>query len=485
MTVPSQDDPSQVRLVDRKLSDSETDAIRALVTSLLRRDSVQQMFEEEDISDIAAYCIAMLSNEKTIAYVVEELAVFFAETDPSLGPELGQQLQQYLVEHVLTPPEKNRSSNSPGNALTLSGALEASRESKSHHKQAFERLTSSSAAGRGGSNDLPTRRGGGRGDPSRGRGASRAGGRGEGPRGRRHEFRLGGQVERPSHGGRDERARVGRGGSRRDDLPRGGRDEPVRSGRGDARRDDRPRVGRGRGKLENLGTSRFEGRPSSMSGHRHAREDEYEVESRALGRQGGRGEWNRGERASSGRGDYQGVSAGRGDSGGRLGGHTGGRGDRLERFGGNQFEGAPEAKRMRRHTQEDQLREDKHQNHHQQTQGYEAGGFEANGSYDDFHQSEEYDRASNQYEDHYYQTYVPRGTGRGRSVFRGRGGRGRFTSSDPATPHPSPIVAAAYRGGRGGRALVVKSMIASKTWVRNKAESGESTAPSNEGGGGE
>jgi hypothetical protein len=478
-------DPSEVRLVDRKLTDAETDAIRALVTSLLRRESVPQMFEEEDISDIAAYCIAMLSNEKTIAYVVEELAVFFADTDPSLGPELGQQLQQYLLEHVLTSQPEKGSSGSPGNALTMSGALEASRESKSRHKQAFERLTSSSER---------------RGDARGGRSAMRGGGRGDGPRGRGRGDVRGGRGEHPPRGGRTdyrgdphrgEKPRGVRSEYRGEDYPRKERHEHTHGGRGDDRREDHPRGGRGRG------TPRFDGRHPSVSGHRRAREDEYTEDTRPSGRIGGRGEWSREEHVSLGRGELgggrddvppygRGRSGGRGDRVGRTGERSGGRGDRPGRSSGGSFaspsEGAPEAKRMRRHAEDEPNREEEYQDQHQPSRGYDAVEYEESGDvYEEYHQADGY--YGNKYDEHYYPKYAPRGRGRGRSFYRARGsGRGRFPVEDHAAPHPSPIVAASYRGGRGGRAQVVKSMIASKTWVRNKPDAGDSAAPANEGG---
>jgi hypothetical protein len=478
MAEPPQDDPSEVRLVDRKLTDAETDAIRALVTSFLRQESVRAPLEEDDISDIAAYCSAMLSNEKTIAYVVEELAVFFADTDPSLGPDLGRQLQQYLVEQVLAPPEQ-KPMRSSGNALTLSGALEASRESKSRHKQAFERLTAASE-GRG----ADQRRG--RGD-ARGRRGGRSdvrGGRGE-PRGGRRDFGRG-----DSHRSGRERARGGRG-SEYPDHHRGERHEQGE--RGEYRPEDRPRGERGRGEeVEGRGKPRFEdreGRPSTLSGQRRARDDAFD-EARPTGRTADRGEWSRTERATSGRGE---LRSGRGDvprenrmgeRGGRRGERGGGRGDRPGRLVGGRIaapsESAPESKRMRRPTEEDQYREEEeYQNHHHQPPAFEGGGYEESGGYDEYHQSDGYD--GGHYDEHYYPSYAPRGRGRGRSFYRG--GRGRFSSADPAPSHPSPIVAAGYRGGRGGRAHVVKSMIASKTWVRNKPDAAEAAAPGNEGAG--
>jgi hypothetical protein len=278
-----------IRLIDRKLTDDETEHVKDIVYSVLQQQQgqkddldgsessslIKSIMEEDDIADIAAYCAAMISNEKSINYVIDEIAVFFTNTttDESITPSttttttpiqtiLGNQLQQYVLS-LLNETNSNNNDNrnnkddtkqkseddtksiSTGNALTMSGALGASRERKStkqdtvmHNKgksatttttpnqnnnnnsrqsKAFERLTSvtnstggrgaigDGGRGRGGNQRTSTPSGRGAGD---GRGGS--GGRGSSNRNNNHPSNqnYNNQMDQQNGGGR---GRFGRG----------------------------------------------------------------------------------------------------------------------------------------------------------------------------------------------------------------------------------------------------------------------------------
>ena len=360
-----------------------------------------------------------------------------------------------LLTHSCIAYSTNQSSGK-GNALTMSGALGASRERKpkeenkkksdgdgNNKRDRSSDRRDKSQRGRGTTTDR--RSGGGRG----GRGRlthNEAFERLSGGNGRNNDRRGGGRNDlaaRPGRGASAGRGEIWRGGGGRNDgrIGRGGRGDPgPRGGRGS------PRQQGGRGG----------GRNGPMSGNRRNR-DEMRGDEDFI--PAGRG------------GPRDGRFQGRDNRGGRRDGNRGGAGRRPDFEEGNK---------------------------RQRTDEY--GGWEepAGGGYSEWGGG--YDEG---YNDYNWRGGGRRGGGRAsRGRGRGRVGRG-FTpegvepqsgaaeangesggdAAEAAAGHPSPLVAASFggrgfrgrgrgrgRGARGGYRAQVASMIASKTWVRPKKE---------------
>ena len=489
--------------LQRKLTSDELAGLKDQIRPLIDQEA-----EEEYVSDVVEYACSMVNNLKSINYVVKELIEMEFDFLPnSLVEKIAEQIKLYMAS---VPGETSSAGDAAGsddnqdteqdeqdvksrltsiksssqNALTMSGALGASRQGGRGKQQtnAPKQEKNKNEKGKNRQNDNKRREGGGdnkrresgdnserkhntsrgrrdaddrqsdnrgRRDPQ-GRAFDRlteGGGTGQGYEGRRgQDDRRGGQDDR--RGGQDDR-RGPRGGR---DGPRGGRDGPRgdrdggRGGR-DGGRGGRggPRGGRGGGR----------GGSDRVSGNRRDR-DEFQEESDFVPAE-----------------DPRGGGAGRYGGRGRHGGRGGGRGfdpnkrQRMEESGGGY-----------------------HDEYYESYDSYNAG-------YD-----ESYD---------YYPPYrggPPRGRGRFGGRGRGRFGRGRGgggwdnsqegggeegggeegggeeggTGNDEGGAHPSPIVQAAYGGGYRGRGrgrgrgrsfgfpgrTNVKTILASKTWVRKK-----------------
>jgi len=568
----------------RKLSDDENTALRALLHKELSVSNAGYGSTEEDVADLLDYTFAMIGNGKTVAYVVDELVSMEMEIcDESAAERLGSKLGSFLKSLPSEPgaaaaseeanePQQELPSSSTvekepqaekgdgedqqrsfprakslkvggggGNALTMSGALGASREGgKSSKKpqqsrqQQKDRQNNRSSDRRDNdrrnnninSNDNDNRR---RGDDRRQNqhherdGGARGGGRG-------NQNRQGEAFERLSTPRIDRRddQRDGRRNDRGGRGGRGGRDDRQGGGRGSC-----PGRG-GRGVQGGLGRGRDVGRggrgdargppPQQLSGNRRGRDEEYEDDF-IPAVDGGHG--GRGGRVSSRRVDEGG---GRGGHGGRCGGRgrdDGGRGGRGRERGRDRGRGVGRDGPNKRQRTDQQWEEGGGDKWNQQQrvsyydQGYDEGwygddswGYE--GVWDD----------GSAYYNYQYQPYYGRGRGRGRG--RSRGGRGRGEgdgtvvdtsggigggdalagndgaegntasegtgNGDIAAAHPSPLGPAivgsgrsrgrgqgAFRG-RGGYFAQVKTRIASKQWVRPGTKPADDSTNASEGG---
>lgn len=266
----------------RKLTTDETAALQQRLRPLFSDG------EDDDIQDIIDYAITVISNQKDINYMVEEIAGMELEfCPPDVSTQMGHHVYDYLQELQQRGSNNNNNNNeestkpqvvslksSKGNALTMSGALGASRErsktgesrgrndpkDKRHNEaakrgderrdkrgQAFDRLaekrnvrqgnqSEENRGPRGRGDDRMRNRdrndGGRRGGPRDGPPAGRAGrgGRNERDHGGRGERDHGGRGER-DHGGRGERDHGGRGAGRGGRDFRGGRTDDLGRGR--------------------------------------------------------------------------------------------------------------------------------------------------------------------------------------------------------------------------------------------------------------
>ena len=484
----------------RKLTDEETADLR----SIILKDFKYSTEEKEDVDDLLDYTFAMVSNGKTLSYIVQELVSMEMDVcNETKARGVAMQIANYLQEHVnrvQEPVEGKQESHhvvslkvcciqwiplctmlaitcssyhfhsflqatGEGNALTKSGALGSSRE---RGKKGETKKDDSKKGDRGNRNPTDNRRdkdsgnlrnSRNRNDRRAGRGratASEAGGRGRATASEAFERLSGNRNDRQGGRGNDHH-RGGRGGDR--GSGRGGRGEMWRGGRGDMGRGGPRDMGRGgRASPDPRGGGKG-GRGTPLSGSRRSREEMRAEEDFIPA--GGRG----------GRGDGRFGSRGRGRDGGGRGG------PRSDYEEGN--------KRQR----------------------IDDSGWGQQGGY--------YDESWNGYGgyDEGYYDYNWRGGfrgGRGRgSSGRGRGGRsargfppgegiehengmeavangegpeGGVGAFQAAAGHPSPIVAASFggrgyrgrgRGGRGGRSAYraqVASMLASKSWVRPKKD---------------
>jgi len=514
MSVPSEWETLQL---NDKLTSDESTELRSRLRPLL---NTTEGTDEEDVNDFLEYTLAMVSNQKSVAYAVAELQgmeMDFCTKDVTI--KIGEFLQGYLsskqkdsqAQMSALPSKETKDGNSAksrvvslkstgsssgaGNALTMAGALGAARNKKDDPNQeatskknerskkdrrdirgeAFDRLATPSRDDRNGGG----RRGGG-------------GGRGQ-----------------------DDRRRGGRGGGRNDSSNRGGRD--GRGGGPDFNRNDSSnrggRDGRGGGRDFNNEQGQRNDR-----GQRRNRDEYEDHDHRAMSPpQGGRG----------GRGGFRG---GRGHDHHRRGG--GGR-EPFGPRGGRDFGGRGGRSPNKRQRMNDE------QQH--QADSYEEQQHQDSNNYDDYQDPYYYDQGYGNGGGYYDQGFRGgRGgfRGRGRGGFRGRGrgrsGRGRpyhqpgdqegagneeqqprqeqdpagqrsgeggvdQDTAEAAAVNPSPLVAATFRGGfRGGyrgrgrgrgrswnpgrNHQNVQSMIASKTWVRKK-EDGDSGAGAGEEGG--
>ncbi|KAG7368621.1 hypothetical protein IV203_031364 [Nitzschia inconspicua] len=465
----------------RRLTDEESKELRLTIFPyFLAAGSDNNEMATEDISDFVEYALTMISNMKSVDYVIEELLGmemdFFT---PQVAEEIGDAMAKFIqaLEGRGEGGEGNEKANKEdergniasqktvekrGNALTMSGALGASREGG--------RTKNNIDKSRGG--ETKDRRE--RNSRDKGRGPGDRGGRGGGrPHGNREGGRGGGRnhVDREGgkHGNRDGGRREDKGGrtilgDAFDRLSRGGRSQD----RPDHRRENR------------VGREGPHGRAGGRGGRDFGR-------ARGLPDHGDRISGNRRVRSDYEDEEFMAVD------GGRAGGGRGGRGGRGR--------AGPEGPNKRT----------RHDEGHSDEAYHEEAGYR----YDERH--------GHNGGGHSYPppTAGGRGRGRGRDFAgrgRGHGGGGRSEHGeekpnnggaagddananavdlDDAANHPSPMVQASYFGGRGGygysyggkghlsgrgrgrgrtfpgRAHVV-SMIQSKTWVRKKEDgSGE------------
>ena len=504
----------------RKLTSEETSELSQQLRSLLSPNSNT---DEEDVHDLLEYTTAMISNQKTVAYAMTELQGMEMDfCPPSVTTQMGKVLESYIQSKLGSPTaaeattdaaqepteetsaadkeqaSKNRlvslKSSSGGNALTMAGALGATREGKRKGAVSQSQPDRKKKENNNNNNNKSVQ------DSSKN------------PRrdilGEAFDRLKGNKGGSNSRGGRD--GGRGRGGGRREpdhdnDRRRGGGGEtPDRQGRG-----------RGRGRHGPEDGGRFR---SGNQGHRRSR-DEFNEE---------------------GNENYHSESP----SGGRTGrgrGHTrGGRGGGREPFMGGRGRGG------RSGFHEGRGRGNNNEDRDRKRQRMEEGGDDSNNQnynegYDERYMQED-NYHDQDYDSHYEHGYGGRGfPGRGhgrfgfRGGYRGRGGRfyrgyhasggrsfqqhasegdpaadnqggaegegpsGNSDTAEAAAVHPSPLVAAAFRGGggyrggyrgRGGRGrwagrADVKSMIASKTWVRKKEgeDQGEASKPTDSGSG--
>ncbi len=457
----------------RKLTTSETETLQQKLRPLFAQG------DEEDIQDIIDYAITVISNQKDIHYMVEEVAGMELEFCP---PEVAQQMGTHVYDYLqmlqnnetekegrpntntpTTAPEKAHVvslKSSKGNALTMSGALGASREggrAKSNSSQGA--LTSSrdrkdpvkdkKAPNRNTHHTKET--------DKRGRGEQRD------DKGLAFDRLL---AKRNASQNRQSNGEEQRG-------PRDRADDRVRNNDGGGRRSG-PRDGRGgRGGGRNERDSRGRGDHRGEREHRERGEREH----------GGRGERdmeNRGGRGGRGGREFRG---GRNDEydGRRL--HAGNR----RKHDDEGFEDPGLNKRVRREE-------------HNHSESYNGGYTE------DYDESYEHTPHSG-YKQAPWQSQAFRGRGRGRGGRFGRGTPGRatfgnesYTESNDVDPeavavNPSPMVADTFGRGFAGRGSFrgrgrgfyapaydqVKNMMKAKTWVRKKE--GEDNAIDGENGG--
>ncbi|GAX12604.1 hypothetical protein FisN_13Lh064 [Fistulifera solaris] len=468
--------PEWALVWSRKLTTSETETLQHKLRPLFAQG------DEEDIQDIIDYAITVISNQKDIHYMVEEVAGMELEfCPPEVAQQMGKHVYDYLHElqtletekegrpNTSTPtsaPEKSHVvslKSSKGNALTMSGALGASREggrAKSNSTQGA--LTSSRDR-----NDKDKK------PPNRNKETDK-GGRGERRDGKGLAFdrlvaKRNASRNRQSNGEEHANPR-GRGDMRSNDG--GGRRSGPRDGRG----------GRGAGRNER--DSRGRGEREHRGGREHGGREHREHAGRGERQHGGRGERDiedrggRGGRGAKGGRDFRG---GRNDEYDGRGRHSGARRKQDEEG----FEDPGVSKRVRREE-------------HNQSENYNGGYTEG---YD-----ESYEQAPHSgYKQAPWQSPAFRGRGRGRGGRFGRGtpGRGTFgnesyTENSGVDPeavavNPSPMVADTFGRGFAGRSSYrgrgfyapaydqVKNMMKAKTWVRKKE--GEDSTNNGENGG--
>lgn len=133
------------KALGRKLSTDESqrlkDSLRPLV--LKGHDEVSAP-DEEDVSDLIDYALAMISNGKTPDQIMEELLSMDIEFCPAAVAErMGAEIENFISEEqrkrtedeTLTVKKLSSNSHREANALTLSGALGASRERNGKKKK--------------------------------------------------------------------------------------------------------------------------------------------------------------------------------------------------------------------------------------------------------------------------------------------------------------------------------------------------------------
>lgn len=400
--------------LDRKLTEDETRELKISLMPYFHATGDNEA-SPEDINDLLDYAFAMVNNQKTVEYVIQELVGMEMEfcnaaVAEKVGAELSGFLKKAKGEVETSQGSKIASlkstSSEKGNALTMSGALGASREGgrSNNNKPKAEK------GGKVDNKKRDDRRGGdrkGRGERNDHRGRGRSthkeafdrlsnGGR----RGRDNDRRRRDEDRRGGRGGRGG----GRFGGRGDRGNRRSRDEYEDDKKGEGNNDFEPMRDGGRG--------RGRGRGGEGRGAKRARYDDHFDEGYD---NGGYYDEGYGYDDGYGYGGYHGYGGrGRGFRGGRGRGRFGGRGRGRGRGHGR---GGPP-----------------------QTEGGEG----AEGGKEDALNASD---AANHPSPMVQATYSGgRYGGRGR-FGRGRGGRGRG----------------------GGRAHVV-SMIQSKTWVRKKPE---------------
>lgn len=326
-------------MINRKLTDEETRELRIVLLPYFHASGGLGV---DDISDFLDYTLAMVSNQQTVEYVVKEMIgmeMDFCKED--VAHKVGKEISDFLnklnnpsTEETTQDDDSSRvvslkGKEGEGNALTMSGALGASREggrNKNNNKKDENKNNKGQKDRKGG-------KGGGRSMASD-------------------------AFNRLSKSKND----------RRDD--RGG-------GRGRGRDRDRDRGGRGRGRGRERDRERDRDRDRKMSGNRRRRDefeeepDYYPVEGRGRGRgrgsRGGRGghgggKWQRHNDYDEGyhedgydgyyddgygggyhyRGGYRGGRGGRGRGRGRFGGR--GRGFSASAGGDEQAAGTDENK---------------------------------------------------------------------------------------------------------------------------------------------
>ncbi len=412
----------------RKLTVNESTEFRALLKS---KTSLDQ--------DVLDYTFAMVSNDKTVGYIVkelvdmelcpnaDELGVILShfltklksqdESTETTDKDISQQQQQDTNQ---TTEQKKiitlKSTNSKSNALTMAGALGTSRtktnsddrKNNNNNKkkaslagEAFQRLSKSNNNNRTNNQN----------SNNNNRHANNNNNNNNNNK-QRNNQRFSGQRR-----------------SRENSQPQQQQQETdynKRGGRGDGRGNSRDHNGRGRGGRYNNNSNRSE---NNMEGR-----------GRGFDRRGGRGERDGGGRDDAGRDDAGRGDAGRGSRGGRGDGGRGGRGGRTGRGGrdggrgGRHFnqetEGPPNPKRIRTDNEEGQSP--------------------------------------------YFQNKVWSKDGN------------KTATLEAAQASPSPLVAASFgfRGGQYGnnnfqssRRMHVAKILKSKTWTREKTT--EETPPQN------
>lgn len=500
----SRNDSEWTLVWPRKLTTEETTELQQRLRPLFSEG------EEDDIQDIIDYAITVISNQKDINYMVEEIAGMELEfCPPEVSNEMGRHVFDYLQElqsgnssQDTTTSSKGGEQNqqessgtqgkshvvslksSKGNALTMSGALGASRERNSKNTTPSGALTSSREGGRKDSSNTANRdkknRISNTNDPEK-----RSGGRGERRDDKGLAFdRLADKraQNRQSSNGDDHRGPRGRGEDRNDRMRNNNSNNRPMNDRNnsDGGRRGGPRDGPGRG-----------GRGGGGRGERDF---------------GGRVAGGGAERGRGGRGGDRDM----GDRGGRSAASAGGRGGREFRGGRNEeFDGRGRHSGSRRkHDDEGYDDPGSHKRVRRDEQGHKEGGYD--GGYTEGY-DESYEHAHHVgHKQAHWQSPAFRGRGRGHGGRFGRGspaGRGGFgkesyTESsevdlEAVAVNPSPMVADTFGRGFAGRGSFrgrgrgfyppaydhVKNMMKAKTWVRKKE--GEENGNDGETGGGE
>jgi len=495
----------------------------------------------EDINDLVDYALAMISNNKTIGYITKELVGMEMKCcNSTIAEKVGNEISEFLQKLSKEEgdneekkkgkdgdePKKPNVASLKGNALTMSGALGASRQG-GRNKNA---INNNNNKGNNNSNNNNGRNerdrnnsGGGGGGRKEQGGRGNRGGRGrsnhreafdklksDNNRRRNNDHRGGDMYDDRNSNNYNNYSNNDR--RRREDDRRGGGRGPY-GGRGRGGR-DMHRGGRGGGRGDpGRGRVGVPGRGHggrSLSGSRRSR-DEYDEEGRQefmSMNDGGRGH------GSGGRGRGRGRGRGGPDDDEDLRELVSTSDDGRGRGRGRGRGGSEGAKRPKSN---EYYEEEEYYVDHNEGYGYGYGYDDGYGGYSE--------RGG------YHNSYPARGRGRGRG--RGRFGRGgRFSGRGRGDPseqqknvegaegavaggdgtvvnemkadgqgggqqsiaedttginHPSPLVQATFggrggyggngrfgRGGRGrgrfgGRAHVI-NMIQSKTWVRKKPD---------------
>lgn len=395
--------------LDRKLTQEESRELKIHLMPYFHATGDNSEVSPEDINDLLDYAFAMVNNQKSVEYVIKELVGMEMEfCNPTIAEKVGSELSGFLQKIVKGGDGKvvSLKSTSSGNALTMSGALGASRLGGRNKNSGNIK---DGKANKQTDNRRDDRRGdrnnrGDRGERNDwgGRGSSRGGGRST------HKEAFDRLANSGNNNHRRERDNDRGDRRRRDDDRRDGRG--GRGGRGRGRRDDRRDGDRFGGRGD---------RDDRASGNRRPR-DEYEnqggdnqdfmsIRDEGRGRGRGRGRGGPDEAAKRPKYDDQ-YDGGYGDGGGYYddgygyGGHHG--------YGGRGGYGFPARG------------------------GRGRGRFGGRGG---------------------------RGRGRGRGdnpneggavdVTAGgaqEGGAAAIANASDAASHPSPLVQASYSGGGGG-----------------------------------